>query len=155
MRGGLKNSDRWIMHEKTLGDIKAAGEIGEGAASLRVTDNMDGAGKVRKGKKQEAEELDFEEDFQDDDGMMELGIEDEEERKDAVKKAYGGQGTKSKIDFEEAEDEPDFQMKSSKDERKLKRVLEKREGLDLMDSDDDNDPYGSDSVCLPFLTKTE
>jgi hypothetical protein len=143
------------MHEKTLGDIKAAGEIGSGAASLRVTDNMDGAGKVRKGKKQEAEELDFEEDFQDDDGMMELGIEDEDERKDAVKKAYGGQGTKSKIDFEEVDDEPDAQKKSTKDERKVKRMLEKCEGLDLLNSEDDNDPYGSDSVFVQLLTSIE
>jgi hypothetical protein len=141
------------MHEKNLVDIHTLGETGDGASNnLRVTDNMDGAGRMRKGvKKQEAEELDFEEDFQDDDGMLELGIEDEDDRKEAVTRAYGGAGTKSKIDFEDVDDEFDKQKKSSKDEKKMKKSLVKREGVDTLASDDEDDPYGSDSVCENIL----
>lgn len=69
VRGGLKQSDRWIMHQK-LADIKTESadvkvEDGSGISSFRVTDTIDATGKVRKVKRVQEEELDFEEDFQD------------------------------------------------------------------------------------------
>lgn len=74
VRGGLKQSDRWLMHKK-MTDIKGEPgikeeEFGAGISvpALRVTDNMDTSGRIRKGARPRddlAEELDFEEDFQD------------------------------------------------------------------------------------------
>lgn len=85
-----------------------------------------------------------------DDGMMELGIEDEQERKDAISRSFGGAQTKSRINFEEdGDNEPERRgARSSKNTRKLKRTLDRLEDKDTWDSDEDRDPYASSQVLF-------
>jgi len=115
---------------------------------LRVTDTVESSAPSRKGRRARdelAEELDFEEDFQDDDGLMDLGIEDEEDRKEATSRTYGGARTKSRINFDEDDDdEPHRKGGASRGSKKLKKTLEKIEKKDLWDSDEDKDPYATD-----------
>lgn len=56
-----------------------------------------------RGNKDMDEELDFDEEFQDDDGMLELGIDDEEELKEASRRTLG-KATK-KANFEDLDEE--------------------------------------------------
>lgn len=83
---------------------------------------------------------------QTDDGLVDLGIEDEQDRKDALSRTFGGSKTKNLINFEDVDDESLRSKVKSKNERKMQKTLEKIEKKDLWDSDEDRDPYASDEV---------
>jgi transcription initiation factor TFIIF subunit alpha len=103
-----------------------------------------------KRKKTVKEELDFEEDFADDE-VVELGLDDEEEVKEASKRLFGKAGKQSF--FHETSDisDPEEDRKEVSAFRKtLQKSLLKIEKNDAYEYDEEN-PYISAEVFLYFV----
>lgn len=167
VRGGLKTSDRWLMQKKIKGEIDEDGDVkmeesGERDVklvipALRVSDALESKKRGRRARDELAEELDFEEDFQDgrisslitDDGLMDLGIEDEEDRKEATRRTLGGARTKTAINFDDDDDEIEKKDIDKRMKKTLERFKEKKNNdndLESLSSDSDRDPYASEEV---------
>jgi transcription initiation factor TFIIF subunit alpha len=106
----------------------------------------------RKPKREHVEELDFEEDFADDE-EVDFGIEDKEEAKEASKRLYGEAANKS---FFGSEDWDDFEEidgskgPTSTMEKALAKALRRFEKNEAYEDDDDENPYISDLVRRLF-----
>ena len=109
---------------------------------------------VKRKIKQEQEELDYEEEFADDEDI-DFGIEDQEEARDASKRLYG-KGAKKSFLFGDTSDLSDLEQEEkgmNSTEKAFAKVLRKLEKSDTYDVDEEN-PYISDLVfflfCIPF-----
>ncbi|KAJ3288109.1 hypothetical protein HK104_008329 [Borealophlyctis nickersoniae] len=157
-----KRYDPWMMHKKQKaegdesngkvqkegkGDIKKD-EEGEEKKDWRKKFLGEGEEDAKKSKRRrkreidEAEELDFDEEFADDE-HIELGIDDPELEKEASRRQFGKLGRKMQLDDADFDDWDDERKPRSKGVKKLTKVLNKMEKTELYGSDEDN-PYISD-----------
>ncbi len=96
--------------------------------------------KLEKEALEEELDYDYEQDFQDDDGMMDLGIEDEEESKEAQQRTFGSAAKRANfenIDFDEKT------TGTSQTGKQIQKTLRNVEKNDLYDSEEE-DPYATD-----------
>jgi hypothetical protein len=134
-----KKSNRWMMKEgKGFKDKILAGEFFEKKA-VSATKNVEDYDEIA---------ADYEEDFADDEEIV-LGIDDEEEAKEAKRRVLGKSANKAFLDDDDFDAE---EQKPKKGEREIKKKLSKYEHkssfeLDQDDSDDEEEnPYISDVV---------
>ena len=100
----------------------------------------------RKSKKQGQEELDYEEEFADDE-EVDFGIEDAEEAKEASQRQYGRAGKQSFFNAEHSDfSDTDEKMPASNIEKALTKALRKFEKNDAYDLGEEENPYISDAV---------
>ncbi|KAJ3226111.1 hypothetical protein HK099_005580 [Clydaea vesicula] len=135
---GMKGEDLWMMKKflKNKEDIGPDGiklEDGnqvETKRKLKVTDADSFTSKKYKRPRDElAEELDFDNDehFQDDDGLVDLGLDNQEETQEAAARLLGKNTLR---DFED-EDFDIEEKKMTKAEKKIKKILKKQEAAEL------------------------
>ncbi|KAF5370108.1 hypothetical protein D9758_001045 [Tetrapyrgos nigripes] len=131
----------------------ASQSYGPGGRRLRAVDSggdlfgddEDGDSKPRKrelGEEGDLDEVEYEEEFADDDEKMEIN-EDEEtkELEERLKKEYKNANKTREGYIDESEEEDDKPM--SKQERAMQKMLKTREGIDAYESDEDENPYAS------------
>ncbi|KAI8806751.1 hypothetical protein BJ742DRAFT_350571 [Cladochytrium replicatum] len=147
---------RWVMKEKQKGDDE---EDGVSSKKIKLEDlKMEMLSEpkapkppsrpVKRERDNDGEEIDFEENFEDDE-EIDLGVEDEEEKKDAEKRMWGGKAGK-KAHFDDDDDDEFFDSlieevsrKVEPDYKEMKTKLRKLEKYDNL-SDDDENPYLSE-----------
>ncbi|KAJ3061527.1 hypothetical protein HK102_009079, partial [Quaeritorhiza haematococci] len=156
---GLKAHDRWLMHKRRkegLDEEEMKGVKGEDGApkrrGLRITDDLFGdddsaaSKKRRRIRNQELEEeldYDVEQEFQDDDGLMDLGLEDEEEAKDAERRTFGKAAKKANFDDDDFDDLFEEETSITGTGKQIKKSLRKIEKNAMYESDEEN-PYASE-----------
>jgi hypothetical protein len=103
----------------------------------------------KKSKKKEKEEMDYEEEFADDE-EVDFGIEDRDEAREASKRQYGRAGKHALL----GEDDSDFEdedKKVTRMEKAITKALTKIEKNDMYDGlFEDSNPYISDVVRITF-----
>ena len=152
----MKSQDRWMMHRLK----KEAGQAIDDpdfvktekteqymrSQKLKVADNDADSTKFN----EQQDGLDFEEDFQDDDGLMLFGFDDEEDIKEATKRSFGSNAIATTINFEDEDEDVGLKSKNmDKFGKKLKSSLIKLEKAEILESDEE-DPY-ADSVFTKSL----
>ncbi|KAI9012834.1 hypothetical protein BC832DRAFT_548141 [Gaertneriomyces semiglobifer] len=149
-----KRLDTWIMHQKReQEEVQSATDVDKKPTKAWAQKILeDGKANPARRSNQRAndggEELDFEEEFADDEDVQ-FGIEDEEEQKEAVKRQYGSLAKRSGFLDDGDEDDELFDESARTAGRtigkQLKKVLRKvnEDGNDVYHSDEDN-PYASE-----------
>ncbi|TPX68573.1 hypothetical protein SpCBS45565_g03063 [Spizellomyces sp. 'palustris'] len=150
-----KRLDTWLMHKvpkeeeaaTTASDTKPTEEKGW-IKKILEGEGDEKNGRARRPRSQrddDAGELDYEEEFADDEELL-FGIEDEEEAKEAIKRQYGKHGKRSGfLDNEDDEDEEAHHTRKKKGVGKvLRKALRKVDQADDVYHSDEANPYLSD-----------
>ncbi|KAG1448183.1 hypothetical protein G6F56_009018 [Rhizopus delemar] len=141
-------SQRWMMLERRRGSSENAAEDTGPRHKFKVVDNGEKSGNRSDGEtaKQDSDidDLDFDDDFQDDEegtGDHEAEDEDIKDSKERVKKEFKDFKMNGGDDYDLEDLENEIKLSTEgKQMRKLVRDLEKNQDYD---SDDDKDPYAS------------
>ncbi|KAJ3190047.1 hypothetical protein HDU85_000338 [Gaertneriomyces sp. JEL0708] len=149
-----KRLDTWIMHQKReQEEVQSATDVDKKPTKAWAQKILeDGKANPARRSNQRAndggEELDFEEEFADDEDVQ-FGIEDEEEQKEAVKRQYGSLAKRSGF-LDDGDEDDELLDESARTAgrtigKQLKKVLRKvnEDGNDVYHSDEDN-PYASE-----------
>ncbi|KAI8919004.1 hypothetical protein DFJ77DRAFT_259212 [Powellomyces hirtus] len=158
-----KRLDTWVMHKKPKTEAEASVKV-EGAETepkeekaymqklLGVQEPQRRGRDARDRKDDDAAEMDFEEEFADDEDIR-FGMEDEEDEKEARNRQYGSLGKRSGfLDDEDVDEEEREEKQRSKAElavgKKLKRALKKTDQADEIHQSEEENPYISDVVRI-------
>ncbi|KAJ3179359.1 Steroid 5 alpha-reductase 3 [Geranomyces variabilis] len=148
--------DTWVMHKQAKAEGEAAAKdedvpIKEEKSYMKkllgLEEPKSRGRDARDRVDDDAAEMDYEEEFADDEDIR-FGMENEEDEKEAKNRQYGKLAKRQNFDEEEEdEDEREEKIKARAkhvEQKKLKRALKKVDQLDeVMQSDEDN-PYISD-----------
>ncbi|KND03684.1 uncharacterized protein SPPG_01151 [Spizellomyces punctatus DAOM BR117] len=149
-----KRLDTWLMHKAPKEEDAAIAPDSQPKEEKGwIKKILEGEGDEKNGRARrprsqrddDAGELDYEEEFADDEELL-FGIEDEEEAKEAIKRQYGKHGKRSGfLDDEDDEDEEEHDTRKKKGVGKdLRKALRKADQADDVYHSDEANPYLSD-----------
>ncbi|KAJ3139539.1 Steroid 5 alpha-reductase 3 [Geranomyces variabilis] len=148
--------DTWVMHKQAKAEGESAAKDDDVPVKqeksymkklLGLEEPMGRGRDARDRVDDDAAEMDYEEEFADDEDIR-FGMENEEDEKEAKNRQYGKLAKRQNFDEEEEdEDEREEKLKARAkhvEQKKLKRALKKVDQLDEVMQSDEENPYISD-----------